>query len=152
MATDVIKSPELSENYLLHIRKETLIAASPKVVWDAMLLEIGPATVKPDGTPMPLTLEPWPGGRYYRDTGNKTGHLWAHVQVIKPPVVLELHGPLMMSYAAISHVQYRLTPEGNGTRLTLTHRAMGEITREHREGMTVGWQHFVDRIRDRAQK
>ena len=143
---------ELAESNFILIKKETEIAAPPQIVWDAMLQEIGPATVRPDGTPMPLTLEPWPGGRYYRDLGNKTGHLWAHVQVIKPPSLLELHGPLMMSAAAISHVQYRLTPEGRGTRLTLTHRAMGEISPELREGMPKGWQHFVDRIRDRAQR
>ncbi len=101
---------------------------------------------------MPLTLEPWVGGRYFRDLGNNTGHLWAHVQVIKPPSLLELHGPLMMSCAAISHVQYRLTPEGRGTRLTLTHRGMGEISQELRDGMPTGWQHFLDRIKARAQR
>jgi uncharacterized protein YndB with AHSA1/START domain len=143
---------ELEQSNFIQIKKETEIAAPPQIVWDAMLLEIGPATVKLDGTPMPLTLEPWPGGRYYRDLGNNTGHLWAHVQVIKPPTLLELHGPLMMSAAAISHVAYRLTPEGRGTRLTLTHRAMGEISQELRDGMPKGWQHFLDRIRARAQR
>jgi len=140
------------DSVFLLVRKEIDIAAPQAVVWDSMLDQIGPGATMGDGSPMPLKLEPWPGGRYFRDLGNNAGHLWAHVQVIKPPALLELHGPLMMSYAAISHVQYRLTPEGRGTRLTLTHRAMGEISPEHRDGVQKGWQHFLNRIRDRAQR
>jgi hypothetical protein len=71
---------------------------------------------------MPMKIELWPGGRWYRDLGNNTGHLWAHVQVIKPPKLLELCGPMFMSYPATNHVQYRLVEEAGKTRLTLTHR------------------------------
>ena len=41
-----------------------------------------------------MKIEPWPGGRWYRDLGNNAGHLWGHVQVIKPPTLLEICGPL----------------------------------------------------------
>ena len=44
------------------------------------------------GTPMPMTLEPWPGGRWFRDLGDNNGHLWGHVQAIKPPTLLEITG------------------------------------------------------------
>ena len=77
---------------------------------------------------MELTLEPWPGGRWFRDLGNNTGHFWGHVQVIKPPKLLEIVGPMMMSYPVASHLQYRLTEEADGTRLTLIHQAIGLIT------------------------
>jgi uncharacterized protein YndB with AHSA1/START domain len=97
-------------------------------------------------------LEAWPGGRWYRDLGNNTGHFWAHVQVIKPPTLLELHGPMFMSYAAINFVQYRLKEEGRGTLLTLTHRALGDIAPEHREGVSMGWQHFLTQIKGRAER
>jgi hypothetical protein len=99
-----------------------------------------------------MKLEPWPGGRWYRDLGNNVGHLWGHVQVIKPPTLLEITGPLFMSYAAISHLQYRLTEQGHGTLLSLSHRAIGEITPEHREGVPKGWAHGLMRIRQRAER
>jgi hypothetical protein len=47
---------------------------------------------------MPMKIEPWPGGRWYRDLGDNDGHLWRHVQAIKQPTLLEIYGPLMMSY------------------------------------------------------
>ena len=80
-----------------------------------------------DGKPFPMKIEPWPGGRWYRDLGNNSGHFWGHVQVIKPPTLLEITGPMPMSYPAINHLQYRLKAEGKRTRLTLHHRAMGLI-------------------------
>ena len=50
-----------------------------------------------------MKIEAWPGGRWFRALGNNTGHLWDHVQSIKPPKLLEIHGPLFMSTPAISH-------------------------------------------------
>lgn len=140
----------------LDIRKETLIAASPEIAFEALLEELGPGSQMPDGKPFPMKIEPWPGGRWFRDLGeaggHTYGHLWAHVQVIKAPTLLELWGPMMMSFAAANHVQYRLTPEGSATRLTLIHRAMGTIPREHREGMPQGWEHGLSRVRQLAER
>ena len=53
-----------------------------------------------------------PGGRWYRDLGGDNGHLWGFVQSIKRPVLLEIWGPLFMSTAATSNMQYRLTEVG----------------------------------------
>jgi len=47
-----------------------------------------------------------------------------HVQVIKPPVLLELSGPMFMSYPALNHVEIRLDQVAGGTKVTLRHRAM----------------------------
>jgi hypothetical protein len=104
----------------------------------------------PGGKPFPMKIEPWPGGRWYRDLGNNAGHLWGHVQVIKPPTLLEIIGPMPMSYPALNHVQYRLQAEGQGTRLTFLHRAMGLILPDHRDGMPDGWAHKLERIRELA--
>jgi Activator of Hsp90 ATPase homolog 1-like protein len=38
-----------------------------------------------------------------------------------------------------SHIQYRLTEEAGGTRLTFTHKAIGLISQEHMEGVQKGW-------------
>ena len=74
-------------------------------------------------TPMPMVLEEWPGGRWFRDLGNGQGHLWGFVQVIKPPTLIEIQGPLFMSYAVAGHVQMRLTQISDRTTLVLSARA-----------------------------
>ena len=94
------------------ICKEIAISAPIDIVFEAMLDELGPEGQMPGGKPFPMKIEPWPGGRWYRDLGNNSGHLWGHVQVIKPPTLLEICGPLMMSYPALNHLQYRLKAEG----------------------------------------
>ena len=131
--------------------RDTLVAAGPDIVFDAVLAECGPESTMPDGKPFPFKLEAWPGGRWFRDVGNDAGHLWGHVQVIKPPKLLEIWGPLMMSFPAVNHIQYRLTAEGATTRLKLTHRAMGLIDDETREGMTKGFAFWVQRMKQLAE-
>jgi uncharacterized protein YndB with AHSA1/START domain len=138
--------------FLLQIHQEIQIDASLEIAFEAMLEQLGPEFTKSDGTPMPMKIEAWPGGRWFRDLGNNTGHFWGHVQVIKPPTLLEMWGPLFMSYPAISHVQYRLTQEGRGTRLSLTHRAMGEIDPQHRTGVLEGWGYILKHIKERAKR
>src|SRR5262244_1697622 len=118
------------ETQTIVILKEIEIAAPVEIAFEAVLEELGPAGEMPGGKPFPMVIEPWPGGRWYRDLGDSAGHLWGHVQVIKPPTLLELWGPLMMSYPAVNHLQYRLNPEGSGTRLAILHRAMGLIMPE----------------------
>jgi uncharacterized protein YndB with AHSA1/START domain len=134
----------------MEIRKEIEIAAPIEITFEAILDELGPAGQMPDGKPIPFKIEPWPGGRWYRDLGNNSGHLWGHVQVIKPPTLLEITGPMPMSYPAINHVQYRLKAEGGVTLLTFHHRAMGLILPDHRDGMPKGWEHKLERVRQIA--
>ena len=71
--------------------------------------------------------------------------------MIKPPALLEIWGPLMMSYAAVSHLQYRLTAEGGGTRLAFVHRAIGMISDADREGLPKGWAYWIEQMRERAE-
>jgi uncharacterized protein YndB with AHSA1/START domain len=133
------------------IVKEQTIAAPVEIVFQAMLDELGPESQMMDGKPFPMKLEAWPGGRWFRDLGNNTGHLWGHVQVIKPPTLLEIIGPMPMSYPAINHVQYRLTAQSGGTLLKFTHQAMGLILKDHRDGMPRGWESKLNRIRELAE-
>jgi uncharacterized protein YndB with AHSA1/START domain len=137
---------------MLDIHKEIQIAAPIAVVFESLLEQMGPGGETPDGRKMDMKFEPWPGGRWFRDLGNNSGHLWGHVQVIKPPTLLEISGPLMMSYPAINHVQYRLTAEGSGTKLTLKHRAVGDIQDEHRQGVSKGWEFIIGSIKKRAER
>lgn len=141
--------------HTLTIREDVFIASSPEAAFEALLEELGPGSQLPDGTDFPMKIEPWPGGRWYRDRGeaggHAYGHLWGHVQVIKAPALLELIGPMPMSYPAMNHVQYRLASEGEGTRLSLTHKAIGLIPPEHSDGMPEGWRHGLKRVKQLAE-
>jgi hypothetical protein len=141
--------PEL-EVQTFEFARSVLIEAPSNVTFEAVLAEMGPESQMPDGKPFPFKLEPWPGGRWFRDLGNNAGHLWGQVQVIKPPTLLEVCGPMMASYPALNHVQYRLTAEGDGTRLKFTHRAFGWMPRGFIQGVEQGWEYGFKRISEIA--
>ncbi|HWB53349.1 MAG TPA: SRPBCC domain-containing protein [Tepidisphaeraceae bacterium] len=134
-----------SEVQVLKVKKDIQIAAPIEVVFQTIIESF------PIPNDMKLKLEPWVGGRLFRDLGNNTGHLWGHVQVIKPPKLLEIVGPLMMSYPVASHVSYRLTEEGGKTLLVLMHQAIGLITKDHLEGVNKGWGEVVTLIAAKAE-
>jgi hypothetical protein len=135
----------------LRVELETVIRAPVDIAFESLLEELGPENEVPGGQPMPMVLEAWPGGRWFRDLGNETGHLWGHVQVIKPPTLLEISGPLFMSYPCANHIRYRLTAEGLSTRLKFVHRAFGEIDPEHKKGVGEGWNYWLERVRTTAE-
>jgi uncharacterized protein YndB with AHSA1/START domain len=97
---------------------------------------------------MQMILEQWAGGRWFRDRGDGIQHLWGHLQVIKPPTLIELSGPMFMSYPAINHLEVKLAEIAGGTKITLRHRAIGLLLQEHKEGVTEGWKQLLDAIKD----
>ena len=99
------------EDLTLLVEQEIHVHASLEDTFAALLEQLGPANEVGDGRLMPMVLEAWPGGRWYRDLGNDNGHFWAHVQAIKRPTLLEFTGPLMMSHPVANNVQYRLSEE-----------------------------------------
>ena len=139
------------ENLTLNITREIHVNASLEATFAALLEQIGPGNDTPDGKSMPMKLEPWPGGRWYRDLGDGNGHFWGNVQAIKRPTLLEIAGPLFMSYPVASNVQYRLSEEGGGTLIKFHHMALGVIADEHRQGTGKGWAHMLARIQARAE-
>ena len=139
------------ENLTLNITREIHVNAPLETTFAALLEQIGPGNDTPDGAPMPMKLEPWPGGRWFRDLGDGNGHFWGNVQAIKRPTLLEISGPLFMSYPAISNVQYRLTADGGDTLIQFHHTALGLIQDNHREGVVKGWSYILDRVSARAE-
>jgi uncharacterized protein YndB with AHSA1/START domain len=133
------------------ILKEIEIAAPIEIAFEATMEQLGAECQMPGGKPFPMTIEAKPGGRWFRDLGNDAGHLWGHVQVIKPPALVEIYGPLMISNASANHLQWRLKAEGGMTRLSFVHRAMGFFPAEHREGLQQGWGYWVERIGELAK-
>jgi hypothetical protein len=139
------------ENLTLTIDQEIHVNASLDVTFEALLEQIGPQNSRPDGVAMPMKIEPWPGGRWYRDLGNNNGHLWGHVQAIKRPTLLEFSGPLFASYPFVSNVQYRLSEADGGTKITFRHSALGFIQDDHRGGVSKGWAWMLERTRKAAE-
>ena len=148
----IAATEERLEVQTFQFSRDTLVAAAPQIVFDAVLAECGPEGTMPDGKPFPFKLEAWPGGRWFRDLGDNAGHLWGHVQVIKPPKLLEISGPMMASYPAVNHLQYRLTPEGDGTRLKVTHRAFGYFPAGFMQGADQGFDHWIKQVAARAAR
>jgi hypothetical protein len=139
------------ENLTLNITEEIHVRAPLEVTFAALLEQLGPHNEAGEGTPMPMKIEPWPGGRWYRDLGDNNGHFWGNVQAIKRPTLLEISGPLWMSYPAVSNVQYRLAETEGGTLIKFHHTALGLIQEDHRKGATSGWSYIHENVRKRAE-
>jgi hypothetical protein len=118
----------------------------------ALIRRLSEENSTPDNKPMPMVLEEWPGGRWFRDLGTGQGHLWGFVQVIKPPTLLEIHGPMFMSYAVAGHMQFRLTPISGGVELSLRHRVLGPVEIEHRQGVVPGWNYLLQQTKQLAEQ
>jgi hypothetical protein len=135
----------------LNITEEIHVRAPLDAAFAALLEQLGPGNEVIEGTPMPMKIEPWPGGRWYRDLGDGNGHLWGHVQAIKRPTLLEFCGPLFTSYPVISNVQYRLTDAGGGWLIKFHHAALGLLEEDHRTGVSSGSSQIHERLRKRAE-
>jgi hypothetical protein len=147
----VLTAPTL-DHLTLTVREETHVRASLETTFNSLLAQMGRLNETPDSKPFPMTLEPWPGGRWFRDLGGDNGHLWGHVQSIKRPTLLEIYGPLFMSYPVMSNVQYRLKEVDGGTLIVFQHLALGFIDDEHRRGVASGWKPLLARVRAAAEQ
>lgn len=133
------------------IERSIEIDAAPEAIFESVLEDM--ADIRgPEGQPMNFKIESFPGGRWYRDLGDNTGHLWGHVQVIKPPKVIEVYGPLMISAAAISHVTYRVVTDGPVNTLKITHKLFGDFDPKIPAMVGTGWQMAAERVKAAALK
>lgn len=139
------------ENLTLTLKEEIHVRASLEATFDSLIAQMGRLNETPDGQPFPMTLEPWPGGRWYRDLGGNNGHLWGHVQSIKRSTLLEITGPLFMSYPVVSNLLYRLKEVDGGTLIVFQHSALGFIQDDHRKGLSAGWTPLLARVRRAAE-
>ena len=142
--------PELQE-MTLDVFQSIEINAAIGDAYKGLIRRLTEESSTPDNKPMPMVLEEWPGGRWFRDLGNGQGHLWGLVQVIKPPTLLEITGPMFMSYAVAGHLQIRLTQISGGTELSIHHQVLGFIDDDHREGLIHGWKYFLETTKKIAE-
>ena len=139
-------------NETFTIKEEIRVKASLEKTFASLLEEMGVRNQTPDGTPLPMVIEPRPGGRWFRDLGADNGHLWGMVQSIKRPVLLEIWGPLFMSTGATSNMMYRLSEEGGATLISFTHTVVGPFPEDHRSQLGTGWAAMHARVRAAAER
>jgi Activator of Hsp90 ATPase homolog 1-like protein len=138
------------EDLTLNITEEIHVRAPLDVTFAALLEQLGPYNQVAEDRPLPMKLEPWPGGRWFRDLGDNNGHFWGHVQAIKRPTLLEISGPLIMSYPVFNNLQYRLSEVDGGTLIKFTHTAFGLI-REGDRHVSSGWSYTHARLKERVE-
>src|ERR1700737_3155185 len=147
----MISTESAIEKMTLNITEEIHVQAPIGVTFATLLEQLGPLSETMEGQSMNMKIEAWPGGRWYRDLGDGNGHFWGNVQAIKKPTLLEITGPLFMSYPVLSNVQYRLSEVDGGTLIKFHHAALGLLQDDHREGVGKGWGHINARTKARAE-
>ncbi|MEM7480277.1 MAG: SRPBCC domain-containing protein [Acidobacteriota bacterium] len=138
------------EPTVLHFDQEIDIQARPEDVFKGMIQRL---TEDHHGGPhpLPLRLERRPGGRWYRDLGDDQGHLWGFVQSYRPPTLLELYGPMFMSYPVAGHMIIRFHATDQGTRLAFRYSAFGLLQDDHREGIQQGFRSMLEAVQQGAE-
>jgi len=144
-----MNAAEALADLTLDLLQETRVTASIEDTFAALLDELGPHMVGMADAPLPMIIEANPGGRWYRDLGNGDGHFWGTVKAIRKPNLLEIVGPLMMSFPVSSNLQYRLRTEGSETIISLRHTALGLFPEGYRDNMKEGWTNIAQRIQNR---
>ena len=134
----------------MNITEEIRVRAPLNVTFAALLEQLGPYNQVADDKPLPMKLEAWPGGRWYRDLGDDNGHFWGQVQAIKRPTLLEISGPLIMSYPISNNLQYRLSEVEGGTLIKFHHAAFGLIRDDDRQ-VASGWAYTHARLKERVE-
>ena len=155
----MISSATGIEDLTLDITEEIHVRAPLDMTFAALLEQLGPLNELGENIPLPMKLEPWPGGRWYRDLGDNNGHFWGHVQAIKRPTLLEISGPLLMSYPVANNLQYRLSESGGGTLIKFHHTAFGLIRENGRlvslsaigQQALSGWSYNHARLKERVE-
>jgi len=140
------------EQLTLTVTEEIRVGAPLDATFETLLEEMGPHNETPYGDKLPMRIEPWPGGRWFRDLGADDGHFWGVVQAIKRPSLLEICGPLFLSAPVMSNLQYRLTPVEGGTLITFRHSALGFVPDEVRKNLGNGWHALHARIQRVAEQ
>jgi len=141
----------IAESQTFTITEEIAVSASLDQTFQSLIANMGRLNQTPEGSPLPMVLEPRPGGRWYRDLAGDDGHLWGFVQSIKRPTLLEIWGPLFMSTAATSNLLYRLSETPDGTLIKFTHTLVGPFPEDHRPRLVSGWTALHARVRKDAE-
>jgi hypothetical protein len=144
-------SNEATPPALHNIEQEIEINATPDEVFRGIIEQMKSIETNEPGQFLPFQLEEWPGGRWFRDLGDNAGHLWGHVQSIKPPNLIEIYGPMMLSFAVANNLIIRVEETPTGAKVTLRHQCLGQIPEDFGEGLDDGWNRMLSGAKTRAE-
>ena len=137
---------------ILDFSQEIDIEATPEDVFEGIVHRLTEGhSGGPDHPPLPLELERRPGGRWYRNLGDDHGHLWGFVQSYKPPTLLELFGPLFMSYPVMGHIIIRVNEVGQGSRLSFHYSGFGLLQEDHKTGLKSGYASMLQEVKENVE-
>src|SRR5262245_9978779 len=122
----------VKDDLLITIEQTIEIKAGPEKVFEGLIRHLCDMEGEPGKPRLTLKLERKPGGRWYRELGNDSGHVWGFVQSIKPAALLEMFGPMMISSPVACHLIARLSPTPDGTKLVFKNEVFGPLPEEYR--------------------
>jgi uncharacterized protein YndB with AHSA1/START domain len=141
------------DDFIIDVDQTIEIKAAPGAVFEGLLSNLCELHTEEGKPGLKLNLERWPGGRWFRDLDGGTGHLWGFVQAIKPPTLIELFGPMFMSYPVAGHLMVRLSPIAGGTKLVFQNQIFGPVPAEMKDGgLSEGWGHMLAKVKKDAER
>jgi DNA-binding transcriptional ArsR family regulator/uncharacterized protein YndB with AHSA1/START domain len=133
----------------IDISQEIALKANRGDVFRALTTDVGSWWGRPYLTNRAtgLELDPRLGGPFRERWGRGGGKLLATVSAVEPERLLELTGPLHLG-VVFGIAEFRLEDDPEGTRLSFTHRGIGEVAPDVVEAFAGGWAELLgDRLR-----
>jgi DNA-binding transcriptional ArsR family regulator/uncharacterized protein YndB with AHSA1/START domain len=128
----------------IDLAQEFTLKATRKEVFRALTSDVGSWWEAPYLTSRAtaLELDPSVGGSFREKWGRGGGKLLATVTALEPDRLLELTGPLHLG-VVFGIAEFRLEDDAEGTLLTFTHRAIGEVAPDVAEAFASGWAELL---------
>jgi DNA-binding transcriptional ArsR family regulator/uncharacterized protein YndB with AHSA1/START domain len=133
----------------LVVEQDILIEAPRAKVFDALTGDLsawwGRPYIQDVSRAQSVVLEPHLGGRFLEKWSDEEGAIWCTVTNLKKNERLILQGSMAMSGAVFGVIRFDLEDAPAGTRLKLSHRAMGEVNPDLQQGYHGGWEDLLQR-------
>lgn len=134
----------------LAVVKQSIDIAAPRArVWSLLTERIDawwtlPYRTREDALAMRLELKL--GGRFWEDWGDGAGRVWATIEAIRAPELLEFSGVMIMPGALSGTVRVQLLEADGGCRVEVEQVAVGAITDETQKAWGGGWADLLSRL------
>jgi DNA-binding transcriptional ArsR family regulator len=130
----------------IRVESEVVIHAARERVFEAILRETShwfwPGEA--DRPHPPSVIEPWVGGRFWRDEsaeyGEGAGDLYATIATIRAPEMVRMVGDFASQHAYAGTVTIQLRETTGGTRVGVTHVCSGDVPEEKVREFDEGWR------------
>ena len=131
----------------LDIRQEISLPAPKVRVFEALTKDINAwwgDKARQAGVGSTIRLTPEIGADMIETRDGQHAVIWARVEEVRAPDLLFLAGRFAVNGALAGRIQFELADEGEGTKLTLTHQAIGHIPEEMQAHFSNGWNELID--------